>query len=77
MSAVLGLCATTDFFRSEHISEEDEEGEKKIPFVMMHRVSTRHRGRLHLACSAIPTRQLQSWQFNQEGCVGENPRDGV
>lgn len=77
MGPVLGLCDTTDFFRSEHISEEDE-GEKKISFVMMHRVSTRDWGRLHLllACSAIPTRQLQSWQLNQEGCVGESPRDG-
>lgn len=75
---MLGMYDTTDFFRSEHISEEDE-GEKKISFVMMRRMSTRDRGRLHLllACSAIPTRQLQSWQLNQEGCVGENPRDGV
>lgn len=36
------------FFRSEHISEEDEGGKKK-PSVMKHRVSTRDQDSLHLA----------------------------
>lgn len=48
MGAVLELCDTTDFFRSEHVSEEDEGG-KKSPFVMKHRVNTRDRGGVHLA----------------------------
>lgn len=78
--AVHGLCYSTDFFQ---VWAQPQQGGREERKDLLRWSKARECPRAGgdrsslLACSAIPRRWLESRQLNQQGCVGENPRDGV